>query len=158
MSFKIRQVSGKLSPTERHPSKEMLLPMADRYVLNISLANHLALAACEKGQGNAHLLNELMKVVYLTFYLQVAGFGDVPVDLYRRAERMLEDAGISGRRDGLWYVPDEASAVLAGILLLHDRQLAEATVWRVMEAKRRLSRFIESDRESPFPSVRSSLQ
>lgn len=128
----------------------MLLPMTRQAVSDISLANHLALAVCRKGQGNAHLLNELIRVVYLTYYLQDAGFGNAPVDLYRRAEAELDQAVDRAQYDGVWQVSAEVASMLEEILAIHDQQLTAAATRHVMEANARFSRFIKSDLHSPM--------
>ena len=129
----------------------MLLPLARHVVNHISLSNHLALAVCRKGQGSGHLLNELIKAVYLTYFLQQSGFGDAPLDLYRRAEAVLEEAGWRAQEDGRWGVTPDAASTLEEILALHDQQLALAATWHVDAARHRLSKFIASDLPSPLP-------
>jgi hypothetical protein len=124
--------------------------MTRQAVSDISLANHLALAVCRKGQGNAHLINELNRVVCLTYYLQEAGFGNAPVDLYRRAEAALEQAADRAQRDGVGQVSAEVASMLEEILAIHDQQLTAAATRHVIEAKARFSRFIKSDFRSPI--------
>ncbi|KAA1014367.1 hypothetical protein FVF58_05775 [Paraburkholderia panacisoli] len=124
--------------------------MTKQAVADISLANHLALAVCRKGQGNVHLINELNRVVYLTYYLQEAGFGDAPVDLYRRAEAALDQAADRSQRDGVGQVSAEAASMLEEILAIHDQQLTAAAIRHVIEANARFSRFIKSDFRSPI--------
>jgi hypothetical protein len=51
-----------------------------------SLSCHLALVACRDGHGNSHLVNELMRAVYLSWYLQRAGYGNQPVEQFKIAE------------------------------------------------------------------------
>lgn len=128
----------------------MLLPMTRQAVSDISLANHLALAVCRKGLGNAHQLNELIRAVYLTYCLQQSGFGDAPVELYRRAEEALDQAGVRGQCEGVWEVSAELAGVLEEILAIHDLQLISATTRHVIEAKARLSRFSKSELRSPI--------
>lgn len=70
----------------------MLLPLPRQVATEISLANHLALAVCQGSDGNAHLLNELLLAVYISYFLQQAASDDVPVKLYREAEAGLEVA------------------------------------------------------------------
>jgi hypothetical protein len=127
----------------------MLLPMTRQAVSDISLANHLALAVCRKGQGNAHLINELTRVVYLTYYLQEAGFGNAPVDLYRHAQAEMAQAADRAQYDGVWQVSAEVASMLEEILAIHDQQLTEAATRHVIEANARFSRFIKSDLRSP---------
>lgn len=128
----------------------MLLPMTSQAASDISLANHLALAVCRKGQGNAHLINELNRVVCLTYYLQEAGFGNVPVDLYQRAEAALDQAAGRAQCDGVCQISAEVAGMLEEILAIHDQQLTVAATRHVVEAKARFSRFIQSDLRSPF--------
>jgi hypothetical protein len=55
-----------------------------------SLSCHLALVACRDGHGNSHLVNELMRAVYLSWYLQRAGYGNQPVEQFKIAEYAVE--------------------------------------------------------------------
>ena len=50
-----------------------------------SLSCHLALVACRDGHGNSHLVNELMRAVYLSWYLQRAGYGNQLVEQFKIA-------------------------------------------------------------------------
>ena len=50
-------------------SKNALLPLSQARINDISLGYHLALAACAGPDGTSHLMNELTRAVYLTFYL-----------------------------------------------------------------------------------------
>jgi hypothetical protein len=56
-----------------------------------SLSCHLALAACRDGHGNSHLINELMRTVYLAWYLQRAGYGNRPAEQFKIAEYAVEN-------------------------------------------------------------------
>lgn len=123
----------------------MLLPMKRQAVSDISLVNHLALAVCRKGQGNAHLINVLKRAVYLTYYLQDAGFGDAPVDLYRVAEAALSQAARSAQCDGAWRLDVEVASMLETILAIHDQQLMAAAVGHVIAATARFSGGIASE-------------
>jgi hypothetical protein len=148
MSHRTRRLKSRASFDGRHRSKAMLLPMKRQAVADISLANHLALAVCRKGQGNAHLINVLKRAVYLTYYLQNAGFGEEPVDLYRFAEAGLSQAAGSAQCDGVWQVSVEVALMLEKILAIHDQQLMAAAVGHVIEATTQFSRFIASQLHS----------
>jgi hypothetical protein len=145
MSHRTRRLKSRASFDGRHRSKLMLLPMKRQAVSDISLANHLALAVCRKGQGNAHLINVLKRAVYLTYYLQTAGFGDEPVDLYRFAEAALSQAAGSAQYDGVWQISVEVASMLEKILAIHDQQLEAAAVGHVIEATTRFSRLLASN-------------
>jgi hypothetical protein len=56
-----------------------------------SLSCHLTLVACREGHGNSHLVNELMRVVYLSRYLQRAGYGNQLVEQFKIAESAVEN-------------------------------------------------------------------
>jgi hypothetical protein len=126
--------------------------MTNQAASDISLANHLALAVCRKGQGNAHLINELNRVVCLTYYLQEAGFGNVPVDLYRQAEAALDQAAGRAQYDGVCQISAEVASMLEEILAIHDQQLTVAATRHIVEAKARFAKFIKSDLRSPIPN------
>jgi hypothetical protein len=126
----------------------MLLPMKRQAVSDISLANHLALAVCRKGQGNAHLIKVLRRAVYLTYYLQNAGFGNAPVDLYRCADAALSQAASSAQCDGVWQLSVEVALMLEKVLAIHDQQLMAAAMGRVVEAMTQFSNLIASDLHS----------
>ena len=123
--------------------------MTRRAASDISLANHLALAVCRKGQGNAHLIGELNRAVYLTYYLQEAGFGNASVNLYRRAEAALDQAAGRAQCDGVWQVSAEVASMLEEILAIHDQQLTAAAIQIVIEAKARFARLNRSNLRSP---------
>jgi hypothetical protein len=55
-----------------------------------SLSVHLALAACRNGHGNSHLVNKLMRAVYLSWFLQRAGYGTCPEEQLKVAECAVE--------------------------------------------------------------------
>jgi hypothetical protein len=71
-------------------TKALLLPMDRASASEQSLANHLALVACRSGHGNGHLVNELMRAVYLSWFLRRAGYGTVPVEQFKIAECAVE--------------------------------------------------------------------
>lgn len=57
-----------------------------------SLSSHLALVACRDGHGNRHLFNELMRTVYVAWFLQQDGYGEEPVNSFKTAEYAVEAA------------------------------------------------------------------
>ena len=71
-------------------SKEMLLPLPSSAAQTVALSNHLTFAACRAGAGSAYLFNELIQLVYVTFFVQDAGYGNTDVVIYARAETALE--------------------------------------------------------------------
>ena len=50
-------------------SKSLLLPMPAQSARELSLAHHLALAACRSDSGNRYQINELVRSVYMAYFL-----------------------------------------------------------------------------------------
>lgn len=127
----------------------MLLPHSATYVREQSLHWHLALAAFRVGKGNGDLLAELVKALYLAWYLQQAGFGAAKHELYIEAERIL-DAAARNASKNMWLIEAVDSLAITGILDLHEQQLSSAPVYAVREAQQRLLHFGKSDKLSPW--------
>lgn len=116
--FYFEAVSGNMSqhkrigfrrPGSRKPlNKTMLLPLPNISVQKISLPVHLALAACRGVAGNAHLMSELVRVVYLSYFL--AEDGEKP----SLASATPSCGGVPGKRDS-------ASEVGAGLATVRRR-------------------------------------
>lgn len=68
----------------------MLLPLPESASRELALANHLTFVACKGTAGSTYLVNELVRMVYLTLYIQDAGYGDTDLLVYARAEAALE--------------------------------------------------------------------
>lgn len=130
----------------------MLLPIPRHTANRISLANHLALVVCRKGEGNPHLANELVRAVYMSYYLTRAGVGALSVEKYIRAEGALEKTIRSGNPEGAWQVDAEGAGALEEILTTYDEQLSSAPAWIVIDATDRLERFVEANKHSPIES------
>jgi hypothetical protein len=73
-------------------SKSLLLPMAPHSARELSLAHHLALAAFRGERANRHQINELVRSVYMAYFLQRMGFGEIPFECYEHAEAAFENA------------------------------------------------------------------
>lgn len=136
-------------------SKALLLPMNQASARELSLAHHLALAACRSDRGNKHLINELARAIYMTYFLQLAGFGNLPVRIYLDAETALEKV-LARAEDGVWKLSDDDTSVFEGILALHDQQLASAPMYRVVDAEKRLRTFVMGSAPSPLVGLRQS--
>lgn len=139
----------------KHPSRHQLLPLPRKTVNEFSLRNHLALAACRREVGNAHLLNYLIHAVYITFFLQQAGYGALPGDLYRRAEEALLNAVLAAKQQAKWAVDVDAAFLLEQILATHDAQLENVSAGVIDEARRKLTRYIVSNSPSPIQTFAS---
>lgn len=136
-------------------SKTLLLPMAGHSAREMSLAHHLALAACRGEGGNRYLINELTRSVYMAHFLQRLGFGDVPFQCYENAEAAIENALAIAEKSGKWTISEQDAPAIERLLTLHDRQLSEAPMHRVVEAEQQLRQFIASTAASPLARPKS---
>jgi hypothetical protein len=119
-------------------TKALLLPMDRASASEQSLANHLALVACRSGHGNGHLVNELMRAVYLSWFLQRAGYGTCPAEQFKVAEYAVEATLSHAHERGEWRLPVETIVDFEALLALHDSQLASAPLHEVL-ARRPIS-------------------
>ncbi|SAL59998.1 Fis family transcriptional regulator [Caballeronia humi] len=144
--------SRKGGSSARQPlTKAMLLPMNQASARERSLSSHLALAACRDGHGSEYLFNELIRVAYTTWFLQQAGFGNEPVECYKKAEYAVEAALELASRSDEWILAKDTIPAFETLLALHDTQLATAPRHKVMEAEQRLLRFLAGTAPSPIP-------
>jgi hypothetical protein len=135
----------------RNPlSKSSLLPMSAQSARDMSLSHHLALAACRGDCGKRHQINELVRSVYMAYYLQRVGFGDMPFECFERAEAALENTLAVAERSAKWVVDEEDTLVIERLLALHDRQLADAPLFRVAEAEKQFREFLAGTGASPL--------
>jgi hypothetical protein len=131
-------------------SKSLLLPMAAQSARELSLAHHLALAACRSDSGNRHQINELVRSVYMAYFLQRMGFGDMPFECYEHAEAAFENALAVAAKSARWMISEQDAPVIERLLALHDQQLSEAPMHRVAEAEKQLRQFLAGTGASPL--------
>ncbi|CAN7590507.1 hypothetical protein LJR029_002294 [Caballeronia sp. LjRoot29] len=131
-------------------SKSALLPMSAQSARELSLAHHLALAACRGERANRHQINELVRSVYMAYYLQRMGFGEVPFECYEHAEAAFENALAIAAKSAKWTVSEQDAPVIERVLALHDQQLSEAPMHRVVEAEKQLRQFLAGESASPL--------
>jgi hypothetical protein len=145
-----RKKRPSLTPSRRKPlGKTMLLPHTASYVHKLALHNHVALAAFRAGKGNGDLLAELVKALYVAWYLQEAGFDAADRAFYLEAERILDKAARNASKD-IWCIEPAECDPVTRILDLHERQLSSAPVYAVREAHARVLHFGNSNRRSPW--------
>ena len=133
-------------------SKEMLLPLPPSAAQTVALSNHLTFAACRAGAGSAFLFNELIYLLYVTFFVQDAGYGDTDVIVYGRAEAALERGLQRAETERIWALETTDWPLFEEVLQEADRQLAGAPRYAHIAARERLKRFVASGRASPLPS------
>jgi hypothetical protein len=131
-------------------SKSALLPMSAQSARELSLAHHLALAACRGERANRHQINELVRSIYMAYYLQRMGFGEVPFECYEHAEAAFENALATAEKSAKWTISEQDAPVIERVLALHDQQLSEAPMHRVVEAEKQLRQFLAGESASPL--------
>jgi hypothetical protein len=136
-------------------SKSLLLPMAAHSAREMSLAHHLALAACRGDSGNRHQINELVRSVYMAYFLQRMGFGEASFECYEHAEAAFENALAVAAKSAQWIISEQDAPVIGRLLALHDQQLSAAPMHRVVEAEKQLRQFLAGTSVSPLVRPKS---
>jgi hypothetical protein len=134
-------------------TKAMLLPPTAKSARALSLRHHLALAALKGGSGNGHLLTELIRVVYVAWYLQEAGFGATDLEHYLEAERTLASCGARAAGENIWQLDAADTSAIERVLALHDWQLEHVPISAMLEVQKRLTRFRQSGKASPWQNI-----
>ena len=148
--------------TARVPlTKAKLLPMNAALASDRSLTYHVALDGWRRGHGNRRIVNELTRATYMAWFLQCAGYGDAPVELFKAAECVgeltLMTAHGSGETDG-WSLDAESVSIFTDVLGLHDAQLRSAPLHQYESAERRLLAFLHGPERSPIPDPRGKAE
>jgi hypothetical protein len=137
---KKRKVTRTTSPLTR----DMLLPMAATLARKVSLQNHMALVALRQGEGNADLVAELLRTVFIAFYLVDAGGLAPHTQAFIHAETTLKTVIKEAAHDKDWHLGEEHCEGIKTVLALHDAQLASLPVHRIERAKQWLMRVLEA--------------
>lgn len=145
---KKRKVGRKSPPLTR----AMLLPMPSTLLQKVSLQNHMALVALRQGQGNSDLAGELLKTVFVTFYLADPDHLATYAGHFTKAETTIKALIKDAVLEGSWRLEEDQCEGIEAILGLHDAQLASLPVHRIEGAKQRLMRALEKER---FPALDS---
>jgi hypothetical protein len=123
----------------------MLLPMSAALVRKVSLQNHMALVALRQGRGNIDLAGELLKIVFVAFYLTDPEHLPIYLEDFTQAETALRALIKEAASTGNWLLGETECGPIERILALHDRQLAATPTHRIEGAKQRLMRALEKD-------------
>ncbi|WP_085488959.1 hypothetical protein [Paraburkholderia susongensis] len=122
-----------------------LLPMPGERVRHLSLGGHLALEATLREEGNRHLLNELTRILYFTFYLESEAGGIQEPALYLCAEAALDRAVLRATETGIWRVERDEADAIEPILRKYDEQIESVSTRRYLEAEMRITKLIGRD-------------
>ncbi|WP_367032816.1 hypothetical protein R0290_00145 [Burkholderia semiarida] len=135
----------------------MLLPLSTEKVRSLSLENHMALAVVRSGNGDCDQIVSLLQVVYLAFFMRSETESGSDLDLYRRAEAVLDICIARAERGEPWTLHENEAADVERLLVVHDAQLAAIPKHRYLAAWDRLQRFVKGTGRSPIPVVRDLL-
>jgi len=136
-----KRKSTRSSVIRKPLSKSALLPMSAQSARELSLAHHLALVACRGDHANRHQINELVRSVYMAYYLQRMGFGEVPFECYEHAEAAFENALAIAAKSAKLTIHEQDAPVIERVL---------APMHRVVEAEKRLRQFLAGESASPL--------
>ncbi len=128
-------------------------PLDEKTATEMALAHHLTFAACKSWAGTTRLVSELVRMVYLTFYVQCEGYGDTEIAQFANAEAALETCILRAGDDETCRISPAESALVEPILQQADTQLFLAPRQALIEAYQRLDRFLRSSNESPLPQL-----
>ena len=131
-------------------SRTDLLPLSEAQARDVSLRTHLTLVAVRAGHGNLTMLGELLKTVFIAYFVCKTD-GRIPFfEDFVEAARGLEAGMDSGEAQGLWDIEDESASAIEVILALHDRQLAVEASYRIERAKEQLRVILD---KGAFPDL-----
>lgn len=137
-------------------SRELLLPLPLAATRARSLKFHACLTTVRKGFGSTEHLVELASVMYVSWFLQRAGYGDLPLEEFHAAEQYMEIANRRGALENLWCLDKDGYPFFEHILQLHDRQLDTAPAYAIVQAEGNLRDFINGTASSPLPPLTSA--
>lgn len=132
-------------------TKDKLLPPTADSVREVSLRNHLALAACRSSAGNTALVGELFIVANLSWFLRDAGFGNEPDSFYHDVQDALERCVYLTSSGEAWTIDCGDEAILGRLLCSYDQQFATAPVYVMDGARKRMLRLTQEERVFPWP-------
>lgn len=111
----------------------------------------MALAVVRSGNGDCDQVVCLLRVVYLAFYMRRETASGADLDLYRRAEAVLDACIARAERGEAWTLREDELADVERVLVVHDEQLAAIPKHRYLAAWDRLQRFVTGTGRSPIP-------
>jgi hypothetical protein len=131
----------------------MRLPPTVDSIEQLSLQAHFALTAFSLGEGNKHLLVELFRVLYMSWFLKKAGVGDAETPLYVRCNKILEDVVTTARRESSWTIPHSDGSILQRLQSSYDAQIAQAPMFLMERCQRQLQTHLRTQSGTPWSSV-----
>ncbi|WP_082754493.1 hypothetical protein [Burkholderia savannae] len=139
----------------------MLLPLSTEKVRSLSLEHHMALAVVRSGNGECDQVVCLLRVVYLAFFMRSEATSGSDLNLYQRAEAVLDACISRAERGEAWTLREGELVDVERVLVVHDEQLAAIPKHRYLAAWDRLQCFVTGGGQSPIPvagACRDSLR
>lgn len=133
-------------------TRTQLLPMKPTAACAVSLRNHLALVTMRAGRGNADLASELIKTLYLAYFVCDKERLEPPIATYVEAEAVLKICIQESEAADEWRIAEDRCGAIGAVLCAYDRQLSSAPLHRVEVATERLDRIL---RAGHFPDLRA---
>lgn len=146
-----KRKAGRASPPL---TRAMPLPLSAELAAKVSPHNHLALVALRHGQGNADLIAELLKTVYVAYALLDTDQRVANTEHFARAEPAVKAVIAHAAATGEWRLAEEECENVELILGLHDKQLAALPKHLIDSAKQRLTRALA---KGSFPDLTRRL-
>jgi hypothetical protein len=144
---------GRPNAAKRPPlTRTQLLPLSAATVRTVSLRNHLALLAMRNGYGSAEHISELIKTLYLAYFICDPNRFEPPVETYLAAEGILKAFIRDPVAPDAWHIDELRCKSIEAILCAHDTQLATTPLHRITEARRRLD---HSLKKGCFPDLQA---
>jgi hypothetical protein len=140
-SAQMRKASHAVSPWLR---KQMLLPLPIAYVREISLQNHLALVGCTQDGGLINSMIKIVRLVYFSYFLWEAGYGEADEELFVESEEIVNAAVGMAERTGNWLFNELERNPIKRIITVHDKQLSAVTGWDFVCAMSKLEDLLRS--------------
>ena len=109
----------------------------------------MALVALRQGHGNIDLAGELLKTVFVAFFLTDPDCLAPRSHDFAQAEAAIKTLIKEAASTDDWRLAEGKCEVIELILALHDQQLAVMPTHRIEAAKQRLMRVLE---KGSFPS------
>ncbi len=132
-------------------TREMLLPLAAIVVRDVSLENHLSLAAMRAGHGTLETVIALLRILYMTYFLLENAHTEIELALFIEVEAALERSIRAAEQGQEWQLSAEGLSGLERILLRCDEMIGSLPKYRYVDAWNKLQRFVQSPSRSPLP-------
>jgi len=136
-------------------SRTDLLPLGAARAKVLSLTTHMALAAVRSGHGDLTMLGELLRTVYIVYFICEAEHHIPLPEDFINAERCLKASMDVGEAEGLWKIGDNGMDSLEAVMALHDLQLVNKPSYRIDQAKDQLRTVLD---KGVFPDLAHHLK